>query len=507
LTWATVTSGKYLRKNGSGGTPPPSGGGKERVRLVAAYLKEHEEAARKVLTKFGFDEVTLPQLPGLVRDHIRELNADLATEQERVLSIRAEAQKLSVHRRPLAVLKVFWENRKVLALARSSSAHGKWVQVLTGYVREKDVPALEEAINREFGTVSLLIEDPAPGENVPVSISLPPLLRPIQMLINLFGLPVYDSFDPSPVIIFPFLVFFGICFSDVAYGSMLIIAALYIMSKTRAFAGIYNFAKLLLYAGMSTVVFGFALGSWFGDLYMPEYLGENNIIYRIMTSVRVIDPLEKPIHVLLIALSIGMCNQFLGIILKMYGAIRHGNTAEAICDGLFWLIICPGFVILVSRMFAPTPGPVFKAGLLLFAVGAIGLILTQGRSAPKLSGKIITGVISLYGIVGSYGLTAFIGDTMSYCRLLALALTTGIVALSFNMMANLLRPIPYAGPVLFILILIIAHVFNFLISVLGAFVHSMRLIFVEMFGRFYKAGARPFSPLGFDSREAILKKE
>jgi len=255
------------------------------------------------------------------------------------------------------------------------------------------------------------------------------------------------------------------------------------------------------------VVFGFALGSWFGDLYMPKYLGENNIIYRIMTSVQVIDPLEKPIHVLLIALALGMCNQFLGIILKMYGAVQRGDKAEAICDGLFWLIICPGFVILVSKMFAPTPAPVFTAGLLLFAAGAIGLILTQGRSAPNLSGKIITGVISLYGIVGSYGLTAFIGDTMSYCRLLALALTTGIVALSFNMMAGLLRPIPYAGPVLFILVLIIAHVFNFLISALGAFVHSMRLIFVEMFGRFYKAGARPFSPLGFDSRDAVLKKE
>jgi len=96
---------------------------------------------------------------------------------------------------------------------------------------------------------------------------------------------------------------------------------------------------------------------------------------------------------------------------------------------------------------------------------------------------------------------------MSYCRLLALALTTGIVALSFNMMADLLRPIPYVGIFLFIFVLIIAHIFNFLISVLGAFVHSMRLIFVEFFGRFYATGSRPFAPLGFDSKSAILHKQ
>ncbi|OQB96168.1 MAG: V-type ATP synthase subunit I [Candidatus Hydrogenedentes bacterium ADurb.Bin101] len=75
------------------------------------------------------------------------------------------------------------------------------------------------------------------------------------------------------------------------------------------------------------------------------------------------------------------------------------------------------------------------------------------------------------------------------------------------MMAGLLRPIPYVGLILFVVVLIIAHIFNFLISVLGAFVHSMRLIFVEFFGRFYATGSRPFEPLGFDSKSAILHRQ
>jgi len=115
-------------------------------------------------------------------------------------------------------------------------------------------------------------------------------------------------------------------------------------------------------------------------------------------------------------------------------------------------------------------------------------------------------LVSLYGIVGTYGLTAFIGDTMSYCRLLALGLTTSIVALSFNVMAGLLRETPYVGMLLFVLVLVVGHIFNFAISVLGAFVHSMRLIFVEFFGRFYEGGGRAFKPLSFDSAAAILKR-
>ena len=145
-------------------------------------------------------------------------------------------------------------------------------------------------------------------------------------------------------------------------------------------------------------------------------------------------------------------------------------------------------------------------GYVLFAAGALGLILTQGRDAKGIGGKLFNGVMSLYGIVGSYGLTAFIGDTVSYSRLLALGLTTSIVGYSFNLMAGLLRDIPYVGLVLFILVVVVGHVFNFTISVLGAFVHSMRLIFVEFFGRFYDGSGRAFKPLGFDSPTAMLKK-
>lgn len=499
-----VVPGLFHRKEDHPPAPAPKAG--DRVPVLVAYTPDVEAAARQVLLKHGFDEVSLPQVDGKIRDRLRELQADEATAKAEMAQIRGEVEEMARHRRPLLILKSYWESRKRLALAEAATGHGRWVQVVSGFIREKDLGRLEEALKTHEGA-TVAVEDPAPGDAPPISLSLSERTRPIQMLVNLFGVPQYQTFDPSPFIIFTFLLFFGICFSDVGYGSMLVALSLYIMYRARPYPGIYNFAKLLLYGGLSTLVFGFVLGSWFGDLYDPKYLGEGNLMASVMEHTKLIDPLQKPIVLLLVALAIGMVNQLYGVALKMYSAFLRGDRKEAIYDGLLWLIILPGFVVLIAGMFAPVPRPLYWVGVALFAIGAVGLVLTQGRDQKNPVSRLITGVVSLYGIVGSYGLTAFIGDTMSYCRLLALALTTGIVALSFNMMADLLRPIPYVGTFLFIAVLVAAHVFNFLISVLGAFVHSMRLIFVEFFGRFYQTGARPFRPLGFDSSTAILKKE
>ena len=209
--------------------------------------------------------------------------------------------------------------------------------------------------------------------------------------------------------------------------------------------------------------------------------------------------MKEPVTMLLTALGIGVCNQLYGVVLKMHGAARSGDWQTVAFDGLLWLITLPGVVLLILNFLGALGDSAAFVGKVLFLTGALGLVLTQGRSEKGVFLKGVNGLVSIYGILGSYGVAAFVGDTLSYCRLLALGLTTSIVALCVNMIGGLVRDVPYIGMVLFIAVLVAGHGFNFAISLLGAFVHSMRLIFVELFGRFYSGGSREFRPLGFDS--------
>lgn len=504
FTWEVVPVAAAFRA-GDGKTGQKTGK-TDRVRILAACLVEDEAAVRRALASAQFEEITLPDVPGSVRDRVRELEGDLAACREEIETVRGQITALARHRRELQVLDGHWDSVRRAQLAKSAAIEGRWVHLISGYCRERDLPRVERELRKAVPQAEISAEDPKPGEAVPVSLTTARNIRPIQMLINLFGLPPYASFDPSPFIIGNFLLFFGICFGDVGYGVMLTLLGFYLTRKTRAYQGVNNFAKLLFYAGISTTIFGMLLGSWFGDLYQEKYLGANNVLLRAKESCMVLDPLADPVTMLVLALGIGMLNQFYGIGLKMYGALRAGDKTAAICDGLLWLITLPGMVILVGTLFAPVPRPVLLAGLGLFVVGALGLVLTQGRDQPGIMGRLATGLVSLYGIVGSYGCTAFIGDVLSYCRLLALALTTSIVALTINLIADLMRGAPYVGPVLFVVVLALGHTFNFAISLLGAFVHAMRLIFVEFFGRFYEGGAKPFTPFGFDSPSHVLKR-
>jgi V/A-type H+-transporting ATPase subunit I len=479
----------------------------EPAKVVMAFLNEHAVAIRRVLTELGWQEQPLPSIREGIRERLAKLREDLAAIEQRQAAIRARIEDMAGLRRPLNVLKAFWESARNKSLAQTRLVAGNWVQVLTGYVRKKDVPALEDLLRREFPEASLALEDPRPGDDVPVSITLPRLIRPLQLFIDLFGRPVYYSFDPSPFLLFNFFMFFGLCFGDVGYGLMLVTLSLYLRMRTRQYEGIYNFSTLFLYSGISTIIFGALLGSWLGDLWSPKYLGEGNFLQRLQALFfSGIDPLSKPLPALGIALLIGMLNQFYGIGLLIYGAARRRDWAAAIFDGVLWLLVLPGLVLAALGSLTDLPPIVTRIGIAMTVVGAIGLVLTQGRNEEGFIAKFITGVVSLYGILGTYGITAFIGDTLSYCRLLALGVTTSIVAIAVNIMAGMLRDIPYVGWALFIAALVLGHVFNFLIGVLGAFVHSLRLIFVEFFGRFYEGGARRFQPLGFDTPEYILKK-
>ncbi len=480
--------------------------GEGKLKVLFAYLNNDKEIALKILTKFDFKEMPLPTLLVNVKDHFDELALEMSNIVHEQDVARRSILEFSREWRSLEILLGYWENERNKMLAQRRCAMSKRLFVLVGYIRTVDRLRLDTSLRDEFPQASVFYEEPSPMDKVPVSITLNRLFKPAQLLINMFGLPNYFTFDPTPFVMISFLIFFGLCFSDVFYGVFLTAFSAWMARKYSDSEALSNFLKLFLYAGISAIIFGAVTGGWAGDLYNPMYLGENNILLTVKQRFTLLDPLSKPVIALVFAIGLGILNQFYGITLKMYGEFKRKNILNAICDGLMWLIVLPGFLILASSIFLRIPASILSIGKYLAILGAAGLISTQGRNKKGIAGKIFTGIVSLYGIVGTYGCASFIGDILSYTRILALSLTTTIIGMAFNVVAVLFKTGTFVGTILFIIALISGHMFNFSMSILSAFIHPARLIFLEFFGRFYEGGAPRFQPYGFGNQRITIVK-
>jgi V/A-type H+-transporting ATPase subunit I len=474
------------------------------VYVCAVAAESEAEGAARVLDACGFAERRLPALEAPLAERLADLRREVEEWKSQQGQARASVVALAAARRQVMVATAYWQGELARVQALNRGIASRRVSVFTGYARARDLHQLRSAMARDLPDVSIIVEEPGPDEQVPVSLSLNPVLKPMRFLVRMFGLPDYFSFDPTPYLSLVFLLFFGFCYGDVIYGAMLCAVAGYLGWKSRKHEMLNELPMLFLYGGISAMVVGTLTGSWAGDLWQAKYLGEGNLLLRIKERTTLIDPMERPMLMLMVALGVGVATQFYGIVLKGYSLLRRGDVVGALLDGGLWLLMLPAFLICASKLFFPTPAWLFRLGLWVSAIVGTGLVLSQGRSEPSLPGKIVTGLVSLYGILGGYGCMSFVGDMLSYSRLLALGLTTSIIGLSFNIMAGLVRDVPHVGLALFAIVLVVGHVFNFLMGILGGFVHSARLIFLEFFSRFYGGNGVSFRPLSFDTGKVFV---
>ncbi|MFH1518760.1 MAG: hypothetical protein ABIH17_12885, partial [Pseudomonadota bacterium] len=467
--------------------------------LVVEAVCPAAEAAEllQLLREFGMnpaepeaDTVTIQEYLDRRREEVRECGAE-ATRAETALKAFSRA-----HYAEVEIVLGYWEERLRIANAADLLAESKRLTVLRTYVREAVLPAFRERMQADLPQVAIEVREPVPGDIVPVKLRNVGVLAPAEFLVRMFGLPNYFTFDPTPYIATTFLAFFGICFGDVLYGLLLVALGVVLAKKYRAYPGLRSMFSLFALAGVPTIVMGLLSGTWAADLLTAKYLSAGNPLVSLRSSLMRFDMIQKTMIALAAALLIGVANQFLSLICLMVRNVRQGDVKAAVFDGAFWLLVLPAVVVGSASLFVSVPGALSTVTYSAGGLGAVGLILTQGRAEKTFLGKAMIGAVSLYGIVGTYGVTAFIGDILSYSRLLALGLTTGIVGMCFNLIGGMTMDLPYVGVAVGIVVIILGHTMNFLISVLGAFVHSSRLIFVEFFGKFYQGDAVAFAPLG-----------
>lgn len=461
--------------------------------IALTFAKEVEPQVKEVIMTHKLSEVELPSKPHDVQTELKNIKERKAEIEQGLANEEEELKVLAKKNEDLEIVHDYfvWERDKMYSEQKAYNTQYSFT--LEGWVPLKNLKKINERLKKVTNAFEIFEIEPTEGEQAPVAIRNKGLIGSFEAVTNIYGLPLPDEIDPTPFLAAFFIVFFGLCLTDAGYGIVLFVMCALALKFLKVPVGMKKLVKLIMLGGLVTFVLGALFGGWFGMTadQAPSFLTYVNEAGEKAFRWQLINPTQGsgPLTFLILAAILGYVQVLFGIIVDGYWKIRHGKYLDALFDSFLWL-----YFLVIMGLFGLSKGGIFLADyagtityLVYFGVGA--LILTQGRQQKNIVLKFLSGVLSLYGLVG------YFADVLSYSRLMALGLGTGIIGFAFNTIGGLVGNIPYIGIVFAIIVILIGHLLNIAISTLGAFIHSSRLQFVEFFGKFMEGGGRAFKPL------------
>ena len=363
------------------------------------------------------------------------------------------------------------------------------ITVFTGFAPVEDGDELEVKFN-EMG-VLYIKEDAVEEDNPPIKLKNGWFARQFESFTGMYGMPVYSEFDPTAIVAPFYLLFFAMCLGDAGYGIVLLLFGLMLNKGWIKFAMFDGLGTIISILGAGTLVVGTVLGTFFGmSLYdaawVPNWLKSCMIVGEVEVPGMGMFNIQ-----MLLALGIGVFHICLAMVVKAIGYTkRFGFRANVSTWG--WLLLIIGGIVLailgVGKFISPAA--IKYAVIVIGTLSALGIYIfnTPGQN-PLLN--IGSGLWDTYNMA-----TGILGDVLSYIRLFALGLAGGMLGQAFNNLAEMVRGDSIVTWLPFVLILLFGHVLNILMSSLGAFVHPLRLTFVEYFKNAgYEGKGLKYNPL------------
>ncbi len=460
---------------------------------MLAFWKANEKKVNEILGNLKAETIYPPDYRKIPTEVITQIQRLLEKNSQRLERLKRKKDVLRNNLPQILTLLDLYLIRKEEISAQYKMRATERVAILSGWIRSKDWQHLETRLKGSFPEIGLIHRKPKEGETVPVALENSPMGRPFEAVVDLYGRTNYQGFDPSVYLSVFFTLSFAFCFSDVGYGLVLASLSLWLMRRSKSESS-RKMLKVFAASGIAAAFAGIITNSWFGNFF--SLFPALSPLGKIQARLALISPIDNPadtMRLFYFTLIFGYIQITTGVFLKLKESIRRFGTRGALesAPPLFFQIGIPLLAVLFllrTKSAAATAAiPVVE---IILAISASLIISNQWRSYREIVLKLFWSANTIYGlIVGN-----LLADCLSYARIFALGLTSGLLAVTVNQLAGMARVFPIVGPLAFIIVLLVGHTFNLFISTLGAYVHTSRLQYLEFFTKFYESGGRTFNP-------------
>lgn len=439
------------------------------------YLNEAKREAEDALRKVGFQSLpisgrgTPAEQIALWREQIDQLKDDLRGHTERLRDKLSDLPRLRMLFDAL-------QSEKVKLEAQQNFGQTEYTAALEGYIPTDREAEFRNTLDAVIPQRYALETTPAEKEDpdVPIRLRNNAIVQPFESLTKMYALPRYRELDPTPLLMPFYWAFFGMMAADIGYGLILMIVTGVALKFFNLKEGMRNFMRFFFILSFSVIGWGVIYGSFLGGLIPLPHLIDMNSEFMLLLGL---------------SLALGAVHLFFGMGVAAYLKLRDGKVADAFFDVGLWYMAIIGAILWLISSVAGLPGIVATVSMIVMAVGMVGIVLFGARDSDSIVGRLVGGLYELYGI------SSYVGDFVSYSRLMALGLSSAFIGVAVNLITRMLIGAGIVGMVLSVFVFVGMHLFNVFLTMLSGYVHTARLTYVEFFGKFYEGGGVPFKSL------------
>lgn len=459
---------------------------REEIGVLVTYPRKAQQAAKEELAKAHFSIVwyAFEEAPSV------ELEKNLKAQQAVVDAKKKVLDDLQEEKNLLRKLQLSAEvtyNELQKEQAKNELVNGQHVFVLQGWLTTKAVDDVEVQLKEKLGEgeyVFLPLEIAEEEyEEVPTVLENNAFLQPFENLTEMYGLPKYGELDPTPYTAPFYLVFFGMMAADLGYGALLWLGTFIMLKFFHFDKGMKRNLKFFHLLSYPVMIWGIIFGSAFGADLPFQPLSLSNDLITIM----------------ILSIIFGVIQIMVGLSLGAYSNLKKKAYVDAYTSHLGWLAIITGIILYVLGSMVLNISWIATIGSSIAIIAAVAIVVVTVLTSENKWGGLASGLYNLYGISG------YVADVVSYTRLMALAVSGGSIASAFNMLVGFLPPVARFTAGIFLIVAL--QGLNIFLSFLGAYVHGLRLQFVEFFGKFYDGGGHALKPFKTYEKYVDIKQQ